>query len=258
MQPFLFFTSIAIEVSVLDRPADDIYLVRMTTVLKLAELGALAGDPARANMLTVLLDGLSHPAKELGGLAGVSPQTASWHLAKLSHAQLLVSERRGRHRYYRLRSPLVAQMLETMLAVASADRARSTGSRLNDALRHARTCYDHLAGRLGVALADALQQRDCLVLSADGGELTPAGIRLLDAFGVDVSAARARKRAFCRPCLDWSERRWHLAGAIGASVATRCFALGWIERTSASRAVQITPMGRDGFVRAFGVALREA
>lgn len=239
----------------LDGFADDPYRAVMSTAIELAELGALIGDPARANMLAVLLDGRAHAAKELGLAAGVSPQTASWHLTKMSDGKLLVAERQGRHRYFRLASPLVAQMLETMLTVAADGRPRRRPpSRIDEALRNARTCYDHLAGRLGVALTEALVDRGCLVLAHDGGELTPEGVRLLSDFGVDVAAAQRRRRSFCRPCLDWSERRPHLAGSIAASLTARCFELGWIARRGSSRAVRITPAGREGFAARFGVA----
>jgi DNA-binding transcriptional ArsR family regulator len=142
----------------------------------LAEVGALIGDPARANMLSTLLDGRAHTTTELAANAGVALQTASWHLTDLTAGELLVSEKQGRSRYYRLASPLVAQMLETALTVATARRRRhEPSSRLDGPLRTARTCYDHLAGRLGVEMTVGLMRRRCLVLSRDGGELTTAG-----------------------------------------------------------------------------------
>jgi DNA-binding transcriptional ArsR family regulator len=211
----------------------------------IAEVGALIGDPARANMVTALMTGRALAATELADAAGVSRQTASGHLAKLTQARLLAAERHGRHRYYRLASPHVGRMLEAVMVVASETPPRyRPSSKLDEALRTARTCYDHLAGRLGVGLADALAARRHIVMTEDGGQVT-----------ADLAAARRRRRIFCRPCLDWSERRPHLAGSLGAALAARCFELGWIERKEEVRAVAITDSGRSGFVESFGVVL---
>jgi DNA-binding transcriptional ArsR family regulator len=221
----------------------------------LAEVGALVGDPGRANMLVALVDGRALTATELAARAGVTPQTASGHLARLLAAGLIAMERQGRHRYHRLAGPDVARMLEAMMLVAAAgppSGALRTGP-ADKALRTARTCYDHFAGRLGVGLADALVARGCVSLADDGGEVSAAGRSVLEAFGVDLPALAARRRAFCRPCLDWSERRPHLAGAVGAGIMSRCFELGWTRRDSRSRAVTITPDGQLGFRRVFGL-----
>ena len=228
----------------------------MTNAPYIAEIAALAGDPARANMLAALMDGGHRSAGDLAYAAHVSPQTASAHLAKLVDARLLADERRGRNRYFRLASPAVARMLEEImtLAVGRASRYRPAWMRDNG-LRSARTCYDHLAGRLGVALADSLAGRGHVVLDDDGGEVTAAGARFFDELGLDLADAAGRRRRFCRPCLDWSERRPHLGGAVGAALARRSFALGWIERVRDSRAVAITAVGRDGFRAAFGVEI---
>jgi DNA-binding transcriptional ArsR family regulator len=226
----------------------------MTDGPNVAEVAALVGDPARANMLVALMDGRALTAKELAFAAGVTPQTTSGHLAKLAAAQLLTCIRQGRHRYYRVASPLVARMLESITLVAAIEappRHRPRSPR-DDALRLARTCYDHLAGRLGVAIAGALVAQQAVVLSEDGGEVTTDGAAFFsDSLGIDL-AGIPRRRAFCRPCLDWSERRPHLAGAIGAALAQRCFALGWIERLRDSRAVAITPHGRSRLRELFG------
>jgi DNA-binding transcriptional ArsR family regulator len=225
--------------------------------LDLAEIGALIGDPARANILAALADGRALTATELSYVARVTPQTTSGHLAKLAAANLLVLARQGRHRYYRLASPLVAQMLESIMAVAAFQLPprRRLPSRLDEAMRTARTCYDHLAGRLGVGLADALAARGQIVLSEDGGEVTAAGMRFLAEFGADPEPRQGSRRPLCRPCLDWSERRWHLAGAVGAALCRRSFELGWIERHPDGRAVAITATGRRGFAETFGLAL---
>jgi DNA-binding transcriptional ArsR family regulator len=228
----------------------------MTNGPYIAEIAALVGDPARANMLSALMDGRALSAGELAYAAHVTPQTASAHLAKLVEARLLADQRQGRNRYFRLASPEVARMLEEIMAVAVARAPRYRPAWMRDeALRSARTCYDHLAGRLGVALTDSLARNGHLVLEDDGGEVTQPGARFLDQFGLDLAGAAGKRRRFCRTCLDWSERRPHLGGAVGAALAQRCFALGWIERVNNSRAAAITPSGRDGFRAAFGVEI---
>jgi DNA-binding transcriptional ArsR family regulator len=220
----------------------------------LAEIAALVGNPARANVLTALLDGRALTATELAYAAGVAPQTTSGHLARLTEGRLIALTKQGRHSYYRLASPLIGRMLESIMAVAADGPPRYQPRwRGGDALRDARTCYDHLAGRLGVALADALAARDCLMLSEDGGVVTPAGEAFFLRFGIDLAEKSGSRRPFCRPCLDWSERRTHLAGALGAALATRCFKLDWIARIRDTRAVRVTPNGQRGFAETFGV-----
>ena len=237
----------------LDSRHDADYLYRMSAAIDLAMVAALVGDPARANILCVLQDGRAQTASELAYVAGVSPQTTSGHLAKLTEARLLALQKQGRHRYYRLASPLIGRMLEAVMAVAAVGPPRHRSpSKLDDALRSARTCYDHLAGRLGVGLADALVANRCIVLGEDGGQVTRAGAKLLAGFGIDLAVAGRQRRTFCRPCLDWSERRPHLAGSIGALLALRCFELGWIARVRDSRAVTVTPRGCGGFAEVFG------
>jgi len=223
----------------------------MSNTTRMASIAALLGDPARANILTALMDGRALTAKELAFAAHVSPQTASGHLARLTDATLLAAEKQGRHRYFRLASPLVGQMLESVMAVAGPE-PRPTTWRGGEALRTARTCYDHLAGRLGVALADSLTGAGHMTLSPDGGELTERGHAFLSDFGAEPPAGR---RVFCRPCLDWSERRPHIAGRLGAALATRCLDLRWIECQRDSRAVTITQTGALGFADTFGIRL---
>ncbi len=226
----------------------------MSSSLSLAEIAALVGNPARANVLTALLDGRALTATELAFAAHVSPQTTSGHLAQLTQARLLVLHKQGRYSYYRLASPPIGRMLEGIMAVAADDAPRGPRWRGDEALRTARTCCDHLAGRLGVALADALVTRRRIVLAEDGGQVTARGARFLAEFGIDVATIEQRRRAFCRPCLDWSERRPHLAGSVGAAIAARCFELGWIKRVRASRAVVVAPAGQRGFAEVFGIA----
>jgi DNA-binding transcriptional ArsR family regulator len=228
----------------------------MSDAPQIAEVAALVGDPARASMLCALLGGRALTATELAHVAGVSPQTTSGHLGKLHAARLLVLMKQGRHRYYRLAGPQVGQMLEGIMNVAMQGPPRyQPKSRLDDAMRHARTCYDHFAGTLGVGLADRMTERELVVLGDEAGEVTPAGLGFLSRLGVDLTAARARRRVFCRPCLDWTERRPHIGGAVGAALAQRCFELNWVERIRDSRALRITPAGRRGLIEHFGLTL---
>lgn len=224
----------------------------MSDFSRMAAVAALVGDPARANILMALGDGRALTAKELAFVAHITPQTASGHLSQLTEAGLLAAERQGRHRYFRLASPLVGQMLESVMAVAGPAPGPAPTWRGGEALRTARTCYDHLAGRLGVALADALQASGYVTLTPDGGEVTEAGHAFLHDFGAELLPG---KRVFCRPCLDWSERRTHLAGRIGAALAARCFDLEWVVRLRDTRAVAITPAGEAGFAERFGIRL---
>jgi DNA-binding transcriptional ArsR family regulator len=229
----------------------------MISGVSMAEIGALVGDPARANMLTALLSGQALSASDLAWHAGVTPQTASGHLARLTEAELLKVMAQGRHRYYRLASPLVASMLESINIVAAvqAPPRRRPPSRIDAAMRDARTCYDHLAGRLGVALADKLVGRRYIELSDEAGSVTRPGRKFFAEFGIDLNAVQQRgRRCFCRACLDWSERRPHIAGALGAAIAERCFTLGWIARLPDSRAVTVTGEGVMGLRDRLGVA----
>jgi DNA-binding transcriptional ArsR family regulator len=228
----------------------------MSDAPQIAEVAALVGDPARASMLCALLGGRALTATELAHVAGVSPQTTSGHLGKLHAARLLVLMKQGRHRYYRLAGPQVGQMLEGIMNVAMQGPPRyQPKSRLDDAMRHARTCYDHFAGTLGVGLADGMTERELVVLGDEAGEVTPAGLGFLSRLGVDLTAARARRRVFCRPCLDWTERRPHIGGAVGATLAQRGFELNWVERIRDSRALRITPAGRRGLMEHFALTL---
>lgn len=220
----------------------------------IAEIAALAGDPARANILTALLDGRAMTATELSFAARVTPQTASAHLAKLVEAGLITVMQQGRHRYFRLGSPKVAQMLESIVSVAVDNRPRFRPlSRQAAELREARVCYDHLAGVLGVRIAEAMTRHGYLVLEDEGGQVTEAGQRFLWELGVDVQVAGKGRRHLCRSCLDWTERRPHIGGAIGAALAERWLALGWITRAKDSRAVTVTPAGERGFHDTLGM-----
>jgi DNA-binding transcriptional ArsR family regulator len=227
----------------------------MITGPLIAEIAALVGEPARATMLSALLDGRALTASELAYAARVTAQTASAHLAKLTEAGLLSVVRTGRHRYFRLASPKVVEMLDGIVAVALENRPRYRPlSRQARELSEARICYDHLAGRLSVDLTDFLTTHEYIVLGDEAAEITPAGARFLTEFGIDLPAPNSTRRNFCRWCLDWTERRPHLAGAVGAALTKRCFDLGWTERMKHGRAVIVTTSGKRGFLETFGIS----
>lgn len=219
----------------------------------IAPVAALIADGARAAMLTALLDGRALAAGELARIAGVSAPTASSHLARLLDGGLVSVVRQGRHRYYRLAGPDVAHTLEVLAGISGRVAVRSLRqSRQARLLREARSCYDHLAGRVGVELYDALVREGHLV-DADGGcLLTASGADALTELGVDVERVRRARRGFAQGCLDWSERRPHLGGALGAAVLERLLARGWLERGTMPRALRLTAAGREGLERTFG------
>lgn len=229
----------------------------------LAEVASLVGDRTRAAMLHALMDGRALTASELARVARVTPQTASDHLARMVAAGMICVSQQGRHRYHRLATPAVARMIESIMQVAfdtSARRAAPLTGPRDAAMRAARTCYDHLAGRLGVALADALVAGGYVELSADAGVVTATGLTLFREMGIDVATLAAGRgksgRVLCRPCLDWSERRPHLAGVLGTALCARSFEAGWIRRVAGTRAVVVTPPGRRVFEETMRASLK--
>ena len=210
----------------------------MTSRARFAEIAALAGDPARAGMLHALMDGRALTATEL---------------ARLLDAGLLAVTQQGRHRYFRVASSDVAHMIESIMQVAGgleAVRRRVVTGPRDQALRRARTCYDHLAGELGVALADALIAKRYVGLNADAGVVTDSGKAFFAGVGMDSATPM-----ICKPCLDWSERRPHIAGALGVALCELSFQSGWIRRVDGTRAVSVTHEGRRVFRNAFGLSL---
>ena len=217
----------------------------------LARIAATVGDPRRIQMLALLMEGRALTAKELALGAGVEPATATAHLKRLLEDGLLESASQGRHKYFRFASEHVAQLVESLMRVAPPRKAEPA-SRGEEPIRAARYCYDHLAGALGTDLLAMMLRKGWLrAVSGDVRqlELTPKGGKALAQMGLDIGATRERRRLFACRCLDWSERRDHLGGALGAALADHFKAARWIERQKNSRVVRITPLGRDGFAR---------
>jgi len=230
----------------------------MVAAANLVEVAALVGDTARATMLNALMGGQSLTATELAYCANVSRSTASGHLSRLVAARLLTVTQRRRFSYYRIASPLVATMLESIKVVAAIDvpPRRQPRSASDDAVRFARSCYDHLAGQIGVAITHALVAMGYVVLTDEGGEVTSSGECFLVAFGADLTPRT--RRIFCQPCLDWSERRYHLKGLVAARILDRLLELGWLKRVSGSRALRLTSSGRAGLSEVFHIEISEA
>lgn len=212
-------------------------------------VAALIGDPARAEVLTALMSGMALTATELADIAGVTRQTISSHLAKLVEAKLLAVAAQGRHRYFRLADDDVAQLLESLMGVAFRSGAlRLRSSPREPALRKARVCYDHLAGELGVLVYESLAGRGAFSLDAEGIGLSADGARIVRQLGIDPVAHGGKRRSLCRTCLDWSERRDHLAGVLGSTLLARFETLGWANRARDSRVVAFTAAG-EGSLR---------
>jgi len=226
----------------------------MNSETDLAWIASVVGDPARARMLLALMDRRARTAKELAFLARVAPATASAHLAKLLEGKLVTVEPQGRRRYYRLTSPLVGAMIEAMASVAGEATPPVRGvSRVDERMATARTCYDHLAGRLAVAVADVLQDRGDIVFADGAGEVTARGQSFFADLGIDLKSVGSSRRIFCKPCLDWTERRHHIGGAVGAALCDHCLTRGWLQRMRDSRALTITTEGRAAFADVFGI-----
>src|SRR5262249_51106470 len=220
----------------------------------LSTVAALLGEPARTRILTALLTGRALTAKELAYFAGVTAATASSHLSRLLGGHLLVMEKQGRCHYYRLRSAEVARAIEGLMTVAPPpSNGWPPHHRVEPALREGRMCYDHMAGRLGVAVCDMLLRRHYVVLVDGGGEVTPTGERFLTGLGVDLPKARGAKRHYCRSCIDWTERRHHISGAVGTALAEAFLTRRLVARIPDSRALSVTPLGRKTLA-AMGVA----
>ncbi len=232
----------------------------MITVNALSEVAALMGDPARAAMLQLLMDGRAHTASDLALTAGVTAQTASGHLSRMVEANLLAARAQGRNRFYRLASGEVAHAIESLMALAGTraePASRTAAWRRDPDLRFCRTCYDHLAGQVGIAVTDSLTQHGHLEpKGARDWKLTGSGELFCQRLGVDLAGARAaQSRHFARQCLDWSERRPHISGALGSAIADTFFKKGWTERLRRGRTVRLTDSGRRALSSHFGTAI---
>ncbi len=227
--------------------------VKQSSNLDLATVAKLIGEPSRGEMLNALFYVDALPASELARRANITPQTASSHLNKLCEKGLIKVEKHGRHRYYSLANADVAHLLETLLAITMPCQLEA-GEEL-EPIRYARTCYDHVAGRLGVALADALQEKKWIMAEDKDFVVTTKGEKALTDFGVPIEALRKKRRKFARQCLDWTERRYHISGSLGSGLTEQLFERKWIFKPKDSRVVHISNEGIKGFNDVFGVKL---
>lgn len=222
----------------------------------ISRIASLLADPARASIVKVLIDGTTRPAGELAYAANISAQSASAHLAKLVEGELLTSEAQGRHRYFRIASPEVADAIESLVSLSALVAPRPRPGRLPSKavpiqFLHARTCYDHLAGETAVRVCEAMLRARWLTAAGRDFRVSPFGEKKLAALGVDIDSVRKGRRVFARACVDLTQRRPHLGGALGAALLHLCVARGWILRTRRSRAVTITPKGNEAFAKLF-------
>ncbi|WP_099156834.1 ArsR/SmtB family transcription factor [Virgibacillus ndiopensis] len=219
-----------------------------------AKVATLVSDSSRAAILTILLDGRFHPVSDLAYMVGITPQTASYHLAKMTQANVIDVESQGRHRYYGISNQEIAQVMESFLQVAPPVEIKSLKqSNEEKALRHARTCYDHIAGNLGVKLKTSLMNQQFLVEKDNEFHITSDGEIFFNTIDIDTNKLKKKRRMFCSKCLDWSERRHHIAGALGNAMLEKFLELEWIERVPKSRALKITALGGNGLNEMFGV-----
>lgn len=220
----------------------------------IALIGSLIGDPARANMLTALMSGKALTATELASEAGVTPQTASGHLSRLERGGLVRQRRQGRHRYFAIADESVGTLLETMMGVAAKKGHMRTRTGPRDPeMRRARVCYNHLAGELAVAMLDRFLALGVVVAEDDALHVTEVGQVFFAERGIAIADLSKRPRVLCRPCLDWSLRRSHLAGSIGSAILEQIYAQGWAKRVPGTRIVRFTPTGEDRFMSHFDV-----
>jgi DNA-binding transcriptional ArsR family regulator len=229
----------------------------MTDGPNIARIANLLGDPTRSEVLTALMADRALTATELSNLANVSKQTMSGHLAKLLSAGLVTVEQQGRHRYFRLAGEDIAQLIESLMGIAyRTGSVRLVSSPRDPAMRKARVCYDHLAGECGVMIHEALWRMKAFAPAPDGLTLSRRGVAWFTQLGINTQGIATQRRAFCRPCMDWSERRQHMAGALGAALLARIFELRWAKRSAGSRVVSFNANGDRAFldlVTAMGV-----
>jgi DNA-binding transcriptional ArsR family regulator len=229
----------------------------MITEPDITSIAALLADPSRATILVALLGKDALPASELAHKAYISPQTASSHLSKLVAGNLIAVERHGRHRYYRLANEQVGRFIETLATIATPPRVPSVDDldEESKAIRYARTCYDHLAGKVAVQIAHSFEQQNLLTRSGKGYDVTPEGEQWLKRLRIDVAELQQSRRPFALQCLDWSERQYHIAGLLGAALLDRFFALNYIARTKRTRCIRVTLDGKKAFNRLLNLHL---
>lgn len=246
--------SAAAELGLLVRSLGVVSTDGMVAAANIIEIAALVGDTARATVLNALMGGQALTSTELARIAGVAKSTMSEHLARLERAGLVSSTEHQQYKYYRIASPRVAQMMKSIKVVAAIDcpPRHKPKSAKDDAVRAARTCYDHFAGRFGVALADAFVARGLVEFTDCGVAVTDAGMAFFRNQKIDLDAGNS-KRVACRPCLDWSERRYHIAGIVGASLCQASFERGWVARIPGTRAISVTIVGRRAFRDVFAI-----
>ncbi len=230
-------------------------IARRSAEPNIAEVAALIGDPGRAAMLLALLDGRDLAASELASVAGMTPQAATAHFKKLVAAGLLVGRTAGRHHFFRIASPEVGHAIETLATIARPPRVATLGqSTTLERLRAARSCYDHLAGKLGVAVTDRLVERKAIAPAGRDFALASRGREVFAELGIDVDRLQSERRRFARACMDWTERRPHLAGSLGAHVLNILVCKRWVTRNTNDRALRVTPDGARELRRRLGVA----
>jgi DNA-binding transcriptional ArsR family regulator len=219
------------------------------------KVASLLGDPTRAVIMWALLDGKAFTATELAIAANTSPQNISMHLAKLLEAGLLCVEKQGRHKYYRFSNKEVAYAIEAMASLIPPVMLQKKNSEKHSPIKHCRTCYDHLAGKIGVAVAESLVEQSILLDSEAKLEVTSKGVKWFSDFGINIEEIKKQRRLFLKPCLDWSERKNHIAGSLGASLLDKMIADDWLRRTKDSRAIQITGKGEKELFRYFKIVV---
>ncbi|TRX37292.1 helix-turn-helix transcriptional regulator [Flavobacterium sp. ZT3R18] len=220
------------------------------------QIATLIGDPTRATIMWTLLEGKAFTATELAITVSTSPQNISMHLTKLVQANLLVVESQGRHKYYRFARKEIAYAIEAMISLVppSISTKKNKTEKVSD-IKHCRTCYDHLAGKVGVALTDSLLQQQLLIDTSGGLEISPEGEKWFTEFGIPLTVLKQQKRSFLRPCLDWSERRPHIAGSLATALLDKMLHEDWLRKTKDSRALIVTAKGKKEFKSRLGIAV---
>ena len=229
----------------------------MPTNVNIAFIGSLLGDETRAAIIAALMDGRALTARELAHGVGITPQTGSFHLSKLATAGLVKVLPQGRHRFYRLASPEIARAIQALVRIVPNPKAKPAAKRKND-ICFARTCYEHLAGCLGLAVAEALQSRGVIEpVGDDDYQVPPAGERFFNELGIDLGELRKGRRLFARQCLDWSERKPHLGGILGQALTDEFAKRRWLRKRPNSRDVHLTDAGHRGIKVLLGIDAKE-